>query len=271
MKSVRLATLNLWNDTFDREQRLERTAAWIRAAELDVLCVQENVATLEWNTVQRLGELSGMPLVTPHEGASTAVFSRLDATNGRLIDLSSAVPGTLVKHAAACDVHTPLGVLPVVSVHLVWGSLGETARLAQLQALVGMFNDVLGSSDDEEPAIIAGDFNAEDHAESLRYLQGLTAHQPPTLWTDAWCRPADGQLDGTTSSGSNEYAVVTAATYRTGRSAVRATTFLPNRRIDFIFSRGWRHGRVFSPFDTRVVRDPLMSDHYAVVTELLLG
>ena len=270
MKSVRLATLNLWLDPTDRTERLQRTATWLRTGDIDVLCVQETLGEDGWNTAPELAELSGMTLATPHEGASVAVLTRLEASNGRLVDLSYAAPGLPVSHVAVCDVHTSRGLLPVVSAHLAWGSLNEPARCAQLQALVTMFDDELGSSNDEEPAIIAGDFNAEENADSVRYLRGLTSDLPPTLWTDAWCRPAIGQLDPATSSGKNPYAVVTAQTYRSGRSAVLTPSFLPDRRIDFIFSRGWRHGRAFSPFDTRVVREPLMSDHYAVVTDLLI-
>jgi hypothetical protein len=45
---------------------------------------------------------------------------------------------------------------------------------------------------------------------------------------------------------------------------------LPDRCIDFILSRGWRYGRAFSPSATEVVREPLMSDHYALVAHLLI-
>ena len=112
--------------------------------------------------------------------------------------------------------------------------------------------------------------NAWPDSDSVRYLGGRTAFEPATLWTDAWDRALDPSDNGATSSGVNPYAIHTALNMRTGPDAVLDATLLPDRRIDYIFSRGWRHGRVFSPTSTRVVREPLMSDHYAVVTDLIL-
>jgi endonuclease/exonuclease/phosphatase family metal-dependent hydrolase len=169
--------------------------------------------------------------------------------------------------AAVAWLDTIAGPLLVISAHLAWGGSNEHQRLSQAKHIVNWVDECLGP-DDTDAAIIAGDFNALPDSDTLRWLTGKSAVAPGTLWTDAWERNTGG--DGATSSSQNSYAIHTSLTYATERAAVLDATLLPDRRIDFILSRGWRNGRAFSPTGTHVVREPLMSDHYALVTDLLL-
>ena len=276
MEILRVATLNLWNFDHQWRERLESTSEWITDACVDVLCIQEIVERDGRPTSALLCELSGMHLATPLGFNGVETTTAVLVKDASLIRSSELVPMTghtaahVAAFAAVCELETAAGVLPVASVHLAWGSLEEAARLKQLQHLAGWFDERLGASEQEAPAIIAGDFNAWPDSESVRYIKGRTAHFPATMWTDAWDHSTN-ERDGITSSGSNPYASHTAMTYRQGRDGNIADGLLPDRRIDYVFSRGWRHGRVFTPTNTHVVMEPLMSDHYAVVTDLLLG
>jgi endonuclease/exonuclease/phosphatase family metal-dependent hydrolase len=273
---VRIGTLNLWGNPHDRLERLERTAHWMAVEGLDVLAVQE-VAPHEGSTTATvLAEMSSYHHATPvqdREGvlASCAVLTRVECAPGELLRLPGQNTEGGPVSAAVCWVETGGEALPVASVHLAWGSLNERLRLDQAKTLVSHFDDVLGASEREAPALLCGDLNAWPDSESVRYLRGRSAEAPATMWTDAWERPLDPSDSGTTSSANNEYARFTALGMREGRDAVVDAGLLPDRRIDYIFSRGWRHGRIFSPVRTRVVRAPLMSDHYAVVSDLILG
>jgi endonuclease/exonuclease/phosphatase family metal-dependent hydrolase len=277
MTTLRVATLNLWNYQTDRLERLEAAAAWIATEGIDVLCVQEIVEYDGATTSSLLASLSGLALATPECGANgmstTAVLCNPEtapAVAGELIRIAphgvEAAP-----YMALAYIDTVAGVLPVGSVHLAWGSLHEATRLSQLQHIVAWFDECYGASESEHPAIVAGDFNARPDYDSVRYFRGQAATAPATLWTDAWEHRDPTCVTEATSSPENPYAQQLALAYRPGRDGVLDATLLPERRIDYVFSRGWRHGRPFTPTNTRIVTDPLMSDHYPVVTDLLVG
>ena len=276
MAHLRVGTLNLWGDPHDRLERLERAAWWMTAEELDVLAVQEIVPYEDGTTATLLCEMSGYHHGTPLEAAdgqtsTCAVLTKSESTHGAVLALPGRTWDGLEMFAAACHVTTAFGTLPVVSSHLAWGSLNEALRLEQAQWLTSYFDETLGASEREAPAVLCGDMNAWPDSDSMRYLRGRSALSPATLWTDAWDHPLDQSDNGATSTGDNLYARYTALTMREGRDAVLDAELLPDRRIDYIYSRGWRHGRMYSPTRTRVVREPLMSDHYAVVSDLIIG
>lgn len=278
MSFLRIGTLNLWGDSHELLERLNRAASWVQAENVDVLAVQE-VTPLgdDTTTATRLCELSGFHHATPmvtHDGqmSTCAVLTKQQhqAHSSELLVLPGETWQGAKMFAAVCHVDVGGANLPVASTHLAWGSLNEALRLEQARWLSAYFDTLLGVSETEAPAVLCGDTNAWPDSDSMRYLRGRTAIAPAALWTDAWDHPLDRSDNGATSSATNPYAVHTALTMRKGRDAVLDATLLPERRIDYIFSRGWRHGRVFSPTNTTVVRDPLMSDHFALVTDLLL-
>ena len=275
---LRIGTLNLWGDPHERLERLEIVSKWVCAEDIDVLAVQEVTSLENGTTATHLCDLSGFHHATPvatSDGSmsSCAVLTRreLDAGKSELLLLPGLTAPGEKMFAAVCHIPVAGVYLPVASTHLAWGSLREAERLDQAKTLVHYFDTLLDASESESPAVLCGDMNAWSDSDSVRYLGGRTAFEPATLWTDAWDHALDPSDNGATSSGLNPYAIRTALNMRTGPDAVLDATLLPDRRIDYIFSRGWRHGRVFSPTSTRVVRDPLMSDHYAVVTDLIIN
>jgi endonuclease/exonuclease/phosphatase family metal-dependent hydrolase len=246
------------------------------AEELDVLAVQEIVPHGDGTTATLICEMSGYHHATPLEAAdgqtsTCAVLTKEGRLGGEVLILPGKGWEGAAMFAAVCDVLVAGVVIPVVSTHLAWGSLNEALRLEQTQWLTSYFDETLGASEREAPAVLCGDMNAWPDSDSMRYLRGRSVFSPATLWTDAWEHPLDQNDNGATSTGENPYARYTALTMREGRDAVLDTELLPDRRIDYIYSRGWRHGRMYSPTRTRVVREPLMSDHYAVVSDLIIG
>lgn len=265
---MKIATLNLWHNELERETRLRRVASFALDENLDVLCVQEVVPFGDLSAAEVLSEMSGLYLSTPArtftgEVADVCILSKHKTPSGELVPV-----GSRGRYVAASVVPAGGEELLVISAHLTWGGTGAGARLDECRGIVGWVDEKLGVSESERPAVLCGDLNAEPHHEAVRYLTGATAHQPDTLWTDAWVRPAEPTDPGWTSSPLNRYARHTARIARSGRDAVVRDDMLPPRRIDYIMSRGWRHGRRFTPYNTRVV-DRGMSDHYAVVCDLL--
>ena len=273
-RSLHLGTLNLWNWEFEQRERAAEVVNWINRSGIDVLCVQEATIADSFDTVAYLCEHTDLDLATPDSDAdgpvNVAVLSRYPSTASSVVDLRVGPVTKDTRCAVVADIDVSGVVLPVCSAHLAWGGTRESVRLRQAQHLVELFDTRFGGADVDAPAIIAGDFNTPDTSDTLRYLFGRTSQQPGTFWTDAWDCAATGQGDGTTSDGSNRYVEQMAQMFRPGANGTLRAGMLPNRRIDFILSRGWRYGRAFSPSDTMVVRDPVVSDHYAVTTHLLL-
>lgn len=271
MSSLRVATLNLWHDELDRSRRLAAAAQWVKDDAVDVLCVQEVIDHEGIPTSDSLAQLSGMQVVTPTKRGDLTVATAVLVTEsiGELVSESGLLNiGGPSPWAAWCSIAGTTRRLPVMSAHLCWGGAHEHTRLKQARKIVRFFDELLDGADLLQPGILCGDFNAEPGSDTVRYLTGQMAATPGTYWTDSWRRNAGGGEE--TSSPSNPYARYTALTYTAQEAPVINTSMLPDRRIDYVLARGWRHGRVLSPHNTRVVTEPLMSDHYAVITELLI-
>lgn len=271
--TITLATLNVWNWDVDLDERMSRIGEWVRASSIDVLCVQEAAMATRGSLLDELSTATGLALTTPRSDESgfvpVGVLSNLPALEGEVLDLGVGTVTAETRCAALSRLHVGDGDLLVASVHLAWGGTRELVRLAQAKLLVSVIDERLGG-DSDAPAIIAGDFNTPEDAETLRYFTGRSAHEPGTFWTDAWDARVDRKDDGDTSAGDNLYVQEMARRFRPGDCGALMMGMLPDRRIDFILSRGWRYGRAFSPSATEVVREPLMSDHYALVTHLLI-
>lgn len=150
------------------------------------------------------------------------------------------------------------------NVHLAWGGK-EAERLHQVETL-----DYLSekSFHDENIVHVAlGDFNALPEARSIRFLKGLDVNKygtVSTLWVDA------GETDGlfTTAHSVNQLGVQSAM-----RNGILHPEFIPNRRIDYIFVKGFSYGRIGSPVLFRYLYDnrlEAVSDHNGIMCELLL-
>lgn len=271
MSTLRVATLNLWHGELDVTQRLEAAAAWVQESAVDILCVQEVFEYEGAPTSEVLAGLAGMAVATPTRRGDDVVATGVLVTESihALVGSSGLLNiGGQSPLAAWCSIAGATRRLPVMSAHLCWGGMNEHVRLKQARKIVKFFDDALDGSDLLQPAILCGDFNAEPSSDTVRYFTGNLAATPGTYWTDAWLRNDGGA--GATTTPQNPYTRYTALSHPTDKAPVLDPMLLPDRRIDYVMVRGWRHGRVFSPVNTSVVQEPLMSDHYAVVTELLI-
>jgi endonuclease/exonuclease/phosphatase family metal-dependent hydrolase len=271
MSTLRVGTLNLWHDELDVMQRLEAAAKWVQDSAIDVLCVQEACEHDGRPTSEVLADLAGMAVATQTRRGDDVVATGVLLTES----INALVGGSGLLNiggqsplAAWCSIEGATRRLPVMSAHLCWGGAHEHTRLKQARKIVKFFDDALDGSDLFQPAILCGDLNTEPDSDTVRYLTGSLAATPGTYWTDAWLRNDGGA--GATTTPKNPYARYTALSYTVDKAPVLDPMMLPDRRIDYVLIRGWRHGRVFSPSNTSVVQEPLMSDHYAVVTELLI-
>lgn len=213
---------------------LERIAAVIRAAEPDLVALQEvDLGTSRSGGVDqaaRLGELTGMQVVfgeaMPYDGGSygEAVLSRLPITGHRIIPLPFS-PGHEPRCALAVNVRLGNEIITFIGTHLDHTSV-ETDRLRQAGALVAEY---LGPHGTYARVILAGDLNATPGSPPLRALQ------------------RGGWLEATNPS---------APTWPSG---------MPRRHIDYVL---YRPAAFWTVIGSRVIQEPLASDHCPVLAEI---
>jgi endonuclease/exonuclease/phosphatase family metal-dependent hydrolase len=166
-------------------------------------------------------------------------------------------------------VQTPWGLLPVFVTHLNWKLHHGSVRLRQLRFIVDRIDELApleGAPDDQLPALLLGDFNAEPDSDEIRFLRGHhTIDGMSVHFADSWIWGGDG-TPGYTFDRKNGF-------------ALRSNE--PPRRIDYIFARGPDDAFRGEPLSARLaftegttdadstsVGQVWPSDHFGLVAEL---
>jgi len=272
--SLRVATLNLWWETEERRERHRIAGRLVDALGIDILLVQEVPSGSLAETIDVIVAESSLSLasLTPDVGETrNAVLSRLPSSE--LPPVRFTVPESPCDQFAACASVTTLSQRPLllVSARLVWGGLLEHRRTLQASALDAAVSRIL--DDPLAVAVLGGDCNTTPSSSTVRYMTGLEPFEGRTSqWTDAFAKSGLGT--GVTTSGTNRWARMTAE-----RHGFLDPAGIPDRRIDFLFVRGYAHGRPFAPLRCFSVSPDMVtylvpsagfppSDHNMVVADL---
>jgi endonuclease/exonuclease/phosphatase family metal-dependent hydrolase len=264
MKTLRVATLNIWNRFGPWEERLVAIRAGVRALSPDLLGLQE-VLRLREGEGDGLDQAAAIAAGFGYHvayGASegerwgNAALSRWPIVHTQVLDLPRV--GTEDKRTVLfAQVESQAGTIPFFVTHLNWKFDEGHVREAQVRAIVQYIDSL--AADRAFPAILVGDFNAEPDADEIRFLRGLTSLGGPrrVYFRDAFAI-AGGGSPGKTYCRSNAFA---------------APLREPDRRIDYIFVRGDGDRFRGEPIDARVGFDEavdgvLPSDHFGVVATL---
>jgi len=134
--------------------------------------------------------------------------------------------------------------------------------LRQVESIVERIFELAPVDDAKLPPILMGDFNADPHADEIRFLTGhRVVHGKSVYFADAWLYGSDGS-PGYTFDRKNRFA---------------ALAHEPPRRIDYIFVRGPDRKVRGEPLATRLAfstptphpeGELWPSDHFGLVTEL---
>lgn len=261
MASVRIVSLNLWNDRPEVGARLKVAIEALKGLQPDLVALQEVVETDQlgnqaWHIARALGLDWRFDVVDGRRRAGplgNAVLSRYPIRSMTSTALPSAPEDP--RRAMLIHVETPAGTLPFLSCHLSWEMWLSPRRELQVVAL----NEFVRSNPAELPPILAGDFNASPDTAAIRFLTGRTSlHGQGAYYRDAWARRHPHE-DGHTWSDRNPYAV---------RWIER------NRRLDYIFVGQIHHSGWGAVLDARVVLDlpgpdgVFASDHFGVYAEV---
>jgi endonuclease/exonuclease/phosphatase family metal-dependent hydrolase len=261
---LRVLTLNIWNLSGDWRARRQAVLAVLRAAEPDVVCLQEVIADQQGNQAEWLArELGGWSFAY---AGSPLLDDRPDVLFGNAVVSRWAIDASGHAELPYVDdphevrrlvVHARTGGVDVFSTHLAWQLHDAALRERQVQALVAFVDERTDAAAPVGP-VVAGDLNAEPDATAVRYLTGLTTLDgASTYLQDAWRLAGDGG-PGLTWSNHNPHAALDRE---------------PDRRIDYVLS-GF-HGRDGGgrPVECHVVADAPVdgtwpSDHYGVLAVL---
>jgi endonuclease/exonuclease/phosphatase family metal-dependent hydrolase len=212
---LRIVTLNVWN-TEGEPGRLKAINMELRRLDPDLVAFQEVMQTADRKTLDML--LEGIDLQRTHQAdvqhflapfsdryGGSAVATRWPHQAVEVLDLRLPDAADVPWATLAVVVQLPdLGELLFIGATAAWRPNGEAAR--ERQAI--MVADLDARHRRELPTLIAGDFNANPDAGSIRFLTGRQSLQGrsvlyttpgrslgkaqaiPGLWTTRTRRPA---------------------------------------------------------------------------------
>lgn len=280
---MRIASLNALSDPDFILERVTQMFVEADAEGVDVLGLQEVPLAIhsEIGEIARAHEYPWQHVVSGVPGDEVGTFSRvpIEASGtltvtrpaARPVDIAIGEPHPERKFSWV----TVRGFL-IFNVHLTWGAHNEPARLCEVAAIEAYARDAIvaagtgaesASASRELVPVLLGDLNAEPDNDCVRFLRGKTPIDGVgTYWTDA------------TLGTELQHVPTTRETNQWGRQSAQSrgvdASLLYPRRIDFMFSRGWRHGgrgtfRNAKLFGSSVTPDGIeLSDHYGWVADL---
>jgi endonuclease/exonuclease/phosphatase family metal-dependent hydrolase len=264
MKTLRVATLNIWNRFGPWPERLVAIRAGFRALAPDILGLQE-VLRLEEGEGDGLDQAAAVTEGSGYHVAyarakgerwGNAVLSRWPIARTQVFDLPRV--GTDEKRTLLfAEIASPFGAIPFFVTHLNWKFDEGHVRELQLREIALRIESLATS--EAFPAILVGDFNAEPDADEIRFLRGLTSLGGPrrVYFQDAFAVAGDGS-PGFTFARRNLFA---------------APLCEPDRRVDYVFVRGRDERARALPVEACVCFDQAVegtfaSDHFGVVATL---
>lgn len=157
----------------------------------------------------------------------------------------------------------------IISTHFTWGTAKENKRLENAYKLDMEIAKTtpfyLNHEKQEIFTILGGDLNSEPDSATLRFLLGKDIYKGhSTQYIDSFLVDNKNIY---TSTPKNKYFIRTAL-----NNNFPNPKLLPERRIDYILSRGYNYGRVGSPLGSKILStDPIYyySDHYPIEAEII--
>jgi len=176
VEHVTVLTANLWHDWPRRRrlrERLECFVELIKSEKVDIVLLQELARTPEFAADEWLSSQLGMAYVYSRANGHAhgigfeeglAVFSRFPLSKPRLAQLSDQRNPFTRRIALGASIETTWGEFIAFSVHL---GLNGRQNENQVSRLINWVDKQSGNI----PAIIGGDFNAQEHTRQVKSAQ----------------------------------------------------------------------------------------------------
>ncbi len=261
--SMRVMTWNLWWHLGPWEQRQPLILETIRAAEPDVVCLQELWSDEDDDQLDHIADALEMYAVRTdpvfHDGQSfgNAVMARWPVTRIANERLPLADGRTSPRRVVAAEVETPWGRWPVASTHLSHSFDGSADRQAQFRRVMELAKDWRDDSPSDLPVIIGADLNAVPDSDEIRMATGRSPGVDGIVFSDAWEQVGEGL--GHTWLRDNPHSAIAA---------------WPNRRLDYLLVSWPRPKPVGNPIRAWLLghggdADVWPSDHLALVADFI--
>lgn len=274
--TLRVMTWNLWWRFGPWELRRHAIVDVIRAANPDVLCLQEVWATIGGaggaggsggvDMAEILAEevgfhvASSTPIGRGDIGFTNAVVSRWPNSVVHDEALPRADGSAGHRRIVAATVDTPWGSWPIASTHLDHRFDDSATRQVQCRRVLELASDWRGDPSRDLPVIIGADLNAVPDSAEVRLLTGRDAGPDGMVFSDAWEQVGDGP--GATWRRENPHS---------------ADSAWPNRRLDYVLVSWPRPKPVGNPISAHLAGTGPVdvggeavwpSDHAAVVVDV---
>jgi endonuclease/exonuclease/phosphatase family metal-dependent hydrolase len=254
--TLRVMSWNLWWRFGDWELRQHAIVETIRAADPDVLCLQEvwahtaGDAGLAAILADEFGyhAVGTTPIGRSDIGFTNAVLSRWpsDVLHEAALPRADGSPGH--RRIVAATVATPWGSWPFASTHLDHRFDDSAGRQAQCRRLLELASTWRGEPTTDLPVIIGADLNAVADTAEVRMLTGREPGVDGIVFSDAWEQVGDGH--GSTWRRENPNA---------------ADSAWPNRRIDYVLVSWPRPKPVGNPVAATLIgTEPIDIDGHQV-------
>lgn len=276
---VRLTTLNALHAEAAIEERTSLLCAELQDIKPDILCLQEVIFEQDGSSLhlknivhgsdlQVVSSLSQTPPSYRHQ-SGTAILSSLPVLESGSFSLRAPTATNDNASYAVLEHATGKAVI-VITVHLHWGGEKERERLKQVTVVNREAKAIADRYSDLNPMVLlAGDFNASPDSDSMRFLKGLGAGNDGryTYWSDAWETHGTPESEITVSC-KNHWAQETARAV-----GIQIPHMMPERRIDYVMSLGWNHGKDGTALQMQRCFDSVgelgftASDHYGITVD----
>ena len=264
---VRVVTINIWQQQGPHRRRIELLCRRLRRLNPDAVVMQEvrevpDSLDNQAHTVARALGMHWTYAPSCHWGGGSegvAVLSRWPLERRRVGGLP-CWEGRTPRVCLGARVVTDEGPLWLFTTHLAYRLGDGLLREEQVVAV----DELVRGRDEDEAAVLAGDFNSRPDADEMRYLRGLTTLSGRrTVYQDAFALHNPGAA-GHTWSADNPY--------------TEPLAWLElNRRLDYIYVSPRRSdGRAVVEACRVVLRRPdavgtRCSDHYGVMADIRVG
>lgn len=269
-QKIKVASINLSNNTAFYKDRIKAVFFEAKKKTVDVLLLQE-ITQGEKENLRSLAAKAGFvhSYIAPSAvvrrqgsiGSSTGIFSRYPLHNADEMNLTAWSGSTKGAYASVeFNGHN----IFLLSVHLLRGAENGYIRLKQAT----LIEETAARLSHGGKAIVGGTFNDIPDGDSVRYLKGRKASSETksAFWVDA------------TEGSAIEDHPTTRYNSLLGREAadnngILFPELIPERKVDYLFSRGWVYGTAGMPVDAELFgvsqsKEGLgVSDHYGVLAD----
>ncbi len=245
--SLRLVTLNTWQERGPWRERWELILQGLREYDADIVGLQE-VFNMDWAAEVR--ERSGYPyLAVSGEHSGLIFLSKFKPVEQECLIMKTQSPSEdYLRYAFYVRVNTGKEDIALLNTHLSWRAGEHKVRMKQTQELTAFLKSKAGKL----PAAIMGDFNTAPDTLPIKYLRGTEK------WVDTFAEANPGET-GLTWKYTNPYAAL-------------EKEKMAERRIDYIFVRE-KKGAFSKVRASKVIFNApsaagiYPSDHFGVLTE----